>query len=517
MVTPQSKAIAQQHAGTKNAQNWLLSAIRLWGLTVLTLHLAAAQLPEESAWSIWPYTFLPAWLGWILALLAGALIIPSVSQPVLDGVQWLYHYASSFEPHVACITIRRRGWFTLTALLAGIVFWLARLRHLSWGDSYLLSVALSYPDLELRVIYNWQAPFTVFLHQRLWQFVADPLLGWSVENVYISVSIICGMVFVYVLLTFMARMGRDRVEMATLAGLILTTGSMQLFFGYVENYTVVSLALLITLFLAWRALQGEIQLAWPVLGLSMTNAFHPSTVFLWPGMWFLSWLCWKRGYIAGFWDVGSKPGPSDSRHNLSKVEVSKIASWVLQTALPPLLVGGSVLVLMESGGHGLPALLGDDRPGGGDGIWFVPLFAATTQWQHYTMFSAAHLLDWSNVHFLISSFGLPLLAMALVAIYRFQLAIFNTETEKDYAYFLGVTATMYLLLTWLWNPDYGGRKDWDLFAPSAFVYTLLAGHLFVRILSTRQILKEGGVFIIAVSMLHTAAWIFTNTHDLPRG
>jgi hypothetical protein len=355
----------------------------------------------------------------------------------------------------------------------------------------MLSVLLSYPDLEIRVIYNWQAPLTVFLHQRLWQFVADPQLGWPVEQVYAAVSIICGMIFVYVVLTFMAQLGRDPLETAVLTGLMLTTGSMQLFFGYVENYTVVSLALLVTMFLAWRTLQGEIQLVWPVLGLSIANAFHPSTVFLWPGMLLLSGLCWRRGCVS-------------------------LGSGVLQTGLPPLLIGGSVLALMESGGHGLSALLGVDQPGGGDAIWFVPLFETTTRWQHYTMFSAAHLLDWSNVHLLTSPFGLPLIVMVIVTVRRFRLTILDGPADKDYAYFLGLAATTYVLFTWLWNPDYGARNDWDLFAPAAFVYTLLAGYLLVRTWSDRQVLREGGLFIVAILLLHTAAWVFANTHALPR-
>ena len=164
----------------------------------------------------------------------------------------------------------------------------------------------------------------------------------------------------------------------------------------------------------------------------------------------------------------------------------------------------------------MSALLGVDRPGGGDGLWFVPLFETTTRWQHYTMFSTAHLLDWLNIHFLISPFGLPLIVMTLLAVYRFHLAIFDRQSDRDYAYFLGLTAAMYLLFTWLWNPDYGGRKDWDLFAPAAFVYTLLAGYLLVRTLTDRQKLGQGGLLAIAVSLLHTGAWIFTNTHPLPR-
>jgi hypothetical protein len=75
---------------------------------------------------------------------------------------------------------------------------------------------------------------------------------------------------------------------------------------------------------------------------------------------------------------------------------------------------------------------------------------------------------------------------------------------------------MYVLFTWLWNPDYGARKDWDLFAPSAFVYSLFAGYVLVRLFSERDKLREAGLFVIAVSLLHTAAWVYTNTLPLPR-
>ena len=75
---------------------------------------------------------------------------------------------------------------------------------------------------------------------------------------------------------------------------------------------------------------------------------------------------------------------------------------------------------------------------------------------------------------------------------------------------------MYVGLTWLWNPDYGGRKDWDLFAPAAFVYTLLAGYMLVRTLTNPDKLGEGSLFAIAVSLLHTGPWIFANTHKLSR-
>jgi hypothetical protein len=470
------------------AQDWLATGIRIWALFVLTLHIAAYQLPEAVGWSVWPYTFLPLWLGWTLALLAGLLIIPAVNNVVYTGLHW---FGQGLVQIVQPIHASQKVWFALIALLSGIFFWLARLQHLRWGDSYLLSVALSYPDLDLRVVYNWQAPLTVFLHQRLWQFVVNPWLGWPVKSVYAVISVICGILFVYVLLNFAVRLGRTRAEIVVIAGMVLTTGSMQLFFGYVENYTVVALLLLATLFLGWRTAYGELSLAWPVVGLSVTNAFHPSTVFLWPGMLLLGYLSWRHQRVS-------------------------LLSGVLQTVLPPIIVAGLVLALMEGGGHGVAAFLGKDRPGGGDGIWFVPLFQTTTEWQRYTMFSAEHFLDWANIHLLISPFGLPVLLMSLLTIYRFRLSLFQDQADRDFSLFLGLTAFMYVLLTWVWNPDYGGQKDWDLFAPSAFVYTLLAGYVMGRIFADRPALRTNGLLIIVVSLLHTSAWIFANTHNLPR-
>ena len=103
-----------------------------------------------------------------------------------------------------------------------------------------------------------------------------------------------------------------------------------------------------------------------------------------------------------------------------------------------------------------------------------------------------------------------------VSVYFYRGPFLEIELPTSLQTRLGVTSAVYLLLTWLWNPDYGGRKDWDLFAPSAFGYTLLAGYLLVRILVNPQKLRAGGLFIIVVSLLHTGAWIFTNTRPLPR-
>jgi hypothetical protein len=247
--------------------------------------------------------------------------------------------------------------------------------------------------------------------------------------------------------------------------------------------------------------------------LASTNAFHPSTIVLWPALGYVGWRAARRRSSAG----------------------DKASEWA-KLVLPPILVFAGLAVLMTAGGHGPGAMLVDDRPGGADGIPFVPLFRVTTEWQHYTMFSPAHLLDWANEHFLISPFGLPLLLLALVngLVGRWRSGRLSGDDDPSdpprhlmqgdsgATAFLTIASLAYLLLTFVWNPDYGGRRDWDLFAPSAFVYTLLAAYLLARQLGDRPEAAGDGCslarvarLLIAASALHTAAWIYYNTIPWP--
>ncbi len=460
----------------------LLILIRIYALLALGLHVLAYVLPEDTFWGVWPYTVLPPWLGALLAILAALLTVPQANTRIQQIISQLW----------AAIPGKAypRRWFFALAIFSLPLFWLFRIRHLRWGDAQILVIGLSHPDLT--VIYNWQAPFTVFLHQRLWALLADPYFGAGVDTVYALVSVLCGGVFVYVTLRLAQDLGRNTPERTLIAGFVLTSGSMQLFFGYVENYTVISLGIIIFLWLSLKVLRNEAPLWSAILALSLTNAFHPSTVILWPAALYLSWRVYRSGV--------------------------PLPRLLLDLLLPPLIVASSVLTLMELGDHGLQAFLGDDRPGGGDHIWFVPLtLDAPNQWQQYSMFSAAHFADWANLHFLISVFGLMTLITGGGAIKaegrrmkdEDKISSF-TPHPSAFIHFLTIASAMYLLFTWTWNADYGMRKDWDLFSPSAFVYALPAALLLIKTLKEKAALAQATLLILAISALHTAAWVISN-------
>ncbi len=232
-------------------------------------------------------------------------------------------------------------------------------------------------------------------------------------------------------------------------------------------------------------LAGRSQLWLAATLLAFTHALHPSTIVLAPSLLYLAWQVWARRNIS--WH-----------------------SAVLQVALPMVVVGGATFLWMEWSGHGLAALFNSDRPGGGDGRWFVPLWETSTRWEHYTMFTWAHLRDFLNEQLLVAPVVLPALAW-LLAVRGWCLRRRSILSPNSPERFFAIASLSYLLFIWMWNPDYGGQRDWDLFSLAALPLTLWLIALFPQTLIRGRLLAAGALPLIALQALHSAAWVYSNT------
>ncbi len=448
-------------------QLWRLRAVA-W--LILALHVAAPWMDEAWAWGVWPATYLPPLARWGLAALAALIGWPPVARGIIAGLDRL------------CARLPAHRLPLLLGLISLIPFWLFRLVHTRWGDAYLLSQAIAHP--EVRLTYNWQAPLTVFLHARLWAFGAR-WWGWSdAAPAYALTSTLAGGLFVYVLARLardLARAEGDRLAAIAPFGLAATLGTIQLFFGYVENYSLMTLGMLIYLWLAWRCLAGKVALIWPATALAVTHALHPSSIVLAPSLLYLGWR-WARQGTA-----------------------RREARALVQIALPMLIVAGGVVALMTAGGHGVSYLFGADRPGGGDGRWLVPLWTTTTRWEHYTMFSWGHLVDIVNEQLLTAPVVLP----ALLCLFMRRGAAARAGTP--WTRLLLLASVCSLLFIWTWNPDYGGQRDWDLFAPAAVPLALLLADRLWAVGPARAERATATLALLAAQAVHTAAWIYQNT------
>jgi hypothetical protein len=424
--------------------------------------------PQEWLWGVYPITYLPGWLRWAAIVIAAGLVMGA-------GFGRAGGFGARLR-NLKTIGFPRSAWAHIA--LAGLsfsLFWLGRVVHTRWGDAYLLVKGIAHPDV--RLLYNWQAPLDTLIHALVFR-LGEGRWGWQdALPAYWWLSSLAGVGAVWILLRLADEIGRTNLERWAVFGLIATLGSIQLFFGYPENYTLISLLVLALLWLGWRFAQGRASLWVLSVVLALANGFHPATLVLQPSLWALALAARGR----------------------RRFGVRPLAALII----PPLLVGIGVFALMSAGGHGLAAFLGAEAPGGGDHRWLVPLFGASSSWEYYTMFSRGHLLDFINQQLLVMPFTLVLVLTVALG-YRSRLP------RDPFAWFVLLAAASYLLLTWLWNPDYGGQRDWDLFAVAAWPATLLAAYWLTRALNPLT-LARALLIILPVQALHTAAWVFSNT------
>lgn len=444
--------------------------------------------PEARWWGLWPITYAPSGLF----MLGAAAIIALMA--------WLWwrelRHCPPRDVLRAGAAQPKQGFSPVLLGCAALLlaaFLAFPIAHTRWGDAYLIAKSIAWPDPALRLTHSWQAPLDVWMHSRAW-LLAQPYVEWKdAAPLYRVLSPLAGAIYLAALLM----LSRDRrLAPAWLTfGLMASLGLIQLFFGYVENYSFAAAGIALYLWLGLGVARGERPLWHAATALALTNATHPSTVVLIPSLLLLGWHELHRSLAAG-----NKPR-------------RKIVLCIgAQIAAPMAAILALTLLIMETGGHGVAALLTTDRPGGGDGRWFVPLWQTETKWERYTLFSWPHLWDFLNEQLLVAPVVLP----SLLLLFAARLFWGAPPRPTDHAIcgagrFLVIAWLFYLLLVWVWNPDYGGQRDWDLFSLVAIPQTLLLVYLMPRRLSGLRYLALGAIPLIALQAMHTAAWVYQNT------
>jgi hypothetical protein len=454
---------------------------------------------EAAWWGLWPVTYLPTWATAVGAMLVVGLIAAWWWRDIQRGRACERSVAEGNADAARSLPAQMTGrlfagLIILSALIVG-AFYIFPLAHTRWGDAYMLAKGIAYPDPALRLTHSWQAPLDVFLHSSVWAALHGAFAWKDAVPVYRLLSPVAGALYLLVILA----LSRNQLLAPgwLVYGLLATLGLMQLFFGYVENYSFAAALVLCFLWISIEVLRGNRGLWLAAALLAVANATHPSTVILAPPLLYVGWHTWKY-------------------------RNKKLRSVVMEIALPVLFVGSATFLWMEASGHGLYALLNTDRPGGGDASWFVPLVTTTTRWEHYTMFSWPHLRDWLNEQLLVAPVVLPGLVVAGID-YALNAARHETVLEipasdvstarfnRALLVFLAVSSLAFLLFTFVWNPDYGGQRDWDLFSLAWLPAALWFTALLPRILRDRHYLWGGALPLIAFQAWHTIAWIYQNT------
>jgi hypothetical protein len=383
-------------------------------------------------------------------------------------------------------------WISVSAAALGFLplFWIFRDTNFELGDSALLIRAIT-RDVHLRGFHlTFDEPLELYLHSIAYAGL-HRLAGWDVARTYALVSSLAGVFAIPVLIAFCSRIARRQSERLIALGLFMTSGFFALFFGHVENYTVVLLGLLAYLLVAHRTLRGEVGLFWPAVTLSISLCLHALAGFFLPS---LLWLWWEQ-----------RAQPRNRTREL--------------------LMAGLGVVLPVAATLALCAWIGF----GPDRLWnthaaqlkFIVLLDSDYSDLQYRFLSPGHIVAVANELVLTA---LPGLLAITAALWEHKRSGHHDRLLDAQGRFLVAFAACAQFLALTWHPDLGPYRDWDLFAVVGLGYATLGAYLLVRVSAARahdvppahSIAVQAGLPILVACGFLNSAWIVHNaTRQIP--
>ena len=449
-------------------------AFGVGGLAVVVVasHLLGATALTRPLWGTHFYAFFPSWalmvslaatlvaLAWILFRRAPAAVMPSEAVPVLP-----------------------RAWTVIAlATLAGVLFWLLRLRHTLLGDSGVLSHDLplggsQHPRQPLAMLFHH---YFYLLSRGLFATPGRPAADVAFDTVALE-AVLTGVVFVPVILGLAREIATSTVSgveeppatgSAWIATALLAQGGVQLFFGYVENYAVFTLLLAVYLWTGLRFLNRRGPLLAAGAALMGAIGFDLAGVVLLPSL-----------ALLAAWGFARAPSRAAVARDLALTLVLGLAlGWLLAG------LGGA------TGPAGLSYILRMVVRGEGAENSLAYLLAA------------AHWRDFFAIHMLIGPFAGFL--VVLVAIYRLA----TRRILDGRVLFLLVAALPAFGASWLFgDPLQGFPRDWDLFAPFAIIWTTAGLACVVWEPLPARAARLLLATIVVVSVFHTGSWVAINS------
>ncbi|UCB52756.1 MAG: tetratricopeptide repeat protein [Candidatus Zixiibacteriota bacterium] len=428
-------------------------------LLLILIHLVASYFPSERLWGINLLYYVPPAWRWILACCAILILIPSVNRACANFLTGL---SRTIPPGLKSANKYYR--YAFFSLIAGVLFWALRVKTYLLGDSLVRA-----REIDMGARFSFTAPLDFFLHVH-----AAKILNWDAFQTYAVLSALLGVGFVFLILVLADAIGRSSEERLLVLTVGLTLGAMQLFFGYVESYSLVCVAILLYILFSLGYLRGNGGPIPPMLAFLLAFSLHLFAVTLLPSLLYLI--------------LSRRAGERERKQgNLSRFSMS--------TGIV-LLVAVALFLLQRHNPEPM-------------GLGYY-LISPLGSWEgSYSLFSFSHLLDLMNHQLLVSPVGLLICLTPVLAFSG------KTDPKDKLTRFLLVLSLSTLAYALLIDPKLGYPRDWDLFAFTALGYTLLGLHLFLRYWRETRTgdLRYVTLSLLLTSLISTVPWIYVNATE----
>ena len=372
----------------------------------------------------------------------------------------------------ACELAATHGRATLAVCLpTGLVFgWVARQRNFELGDSAHLLNFLTYEVHMKGQLVTYDEPLELFFHSLAYRTL-HTTFDASVEHAYALLSVAAGGLAWLAVVRFWHRVEPRPAARGLALLLFAATAANQLFFGYVENYTLVAAASLFYVLVAERTLAGVVPPTAAAFVLGAAASLH--ILAGWLGL-SLLWLWWAT--------------PPRRASTLAAMLVAG-ATPLLVTITGLTLLGVPLASLTQT--H-LAALK------------FIFLIEPDSPIYVYPAFSGQHWQDIANQWLLVS------LPASLAALAALRTAGRSLPWRDPLLGFLAAASLGLHLFAATWNAEIGAYHDWDLFASMGLIDALLGARMLLLANRDGQAVLAAGLPIAALGLALTGAFIWSN-------
>ncbi len=377
-------------------------------LLLLVVYLVAAFFPEHRIWGVNIWAYYPAFVPFMLF---GIGVFALVA---------IYFFFYRREPRLESNISSDARYYLFAGILTvifGLGFYFLRARTHFLGDGYtvLSLLAADNPLVKTRELGE------AWVHIWLKSFLGGEGESAALLSFQI-ISIFSGLLFLIVALFFSRKLFTTTLPRILFLLGTVSGGYMLLFFGYVENYSLFVLTVLLYTLTGIMITRKYIN-KWSILPLQVLlvvfhiigAAFLVSTLFL---------LLFDTSFYRKISHLSRK---------------IKIATFIV-------LAGGAVAVFVFLYTNNYFFRFA-----------FVPIVENRFTSEGYTLFSLKHIVDYLNLLMLLFP-ALPLVVVALVSSRR-ALDVGKNEVSFLFLLLVSVLGTIFIL-----DPKLGMPRDWDLFS-----------------------------------------------------
>ncbi len=423
---------------------------------IILIHAVASFFPKERLWGVNQLAYVSFVPRWIIIISAFLILVPRVNKIFYNVLAGFF---TLVERNLK--RINRYYKYIFFSLVSIIPFWIFKAKTHLLGDG-----SLRGREILAGTKFSVTEPLDFYLHALVYR-----LLKLDAYQTYTLISCLAGALFVFLALWFSHLLGKQNKQKVFAFVILVSMGSVQLFFGYVESYTLVYIGIMAYFLFSLRFLESRCSLIFPSLALFFSISLHISAVYLLPSLIYL--------------------------HLVNSQKEKKQFSFkkILNVVFILLLVGTGFAILSNKNPNPTSVT-----------TYLIPL--AGNESDPYSLFSGAHLVDMINEQLLLSSAGIILWVGVIFFVRKINF--------KDKVVTFFVIATLFsFMFAFLMDPKLGYARDWDLFSSTGLGYTLLGIYLGINYFRQTKIKKLNYMILALAStaLFSTLPWIYVNAQE----